>query len=85
MIPVWHRVGKEDGRAVLSGGKGKAPGRGVWVACLESSDSGQTTLEAVAVDGVEVWRHVCHCGSDRHYAFEVASDYLFGRRKGVKS
>lgn len=79
---IWHRVGKEHGRAVLSGGKAPAPGKGVWVAALETRDGGQYSYEAIAVDGKVAYMRNCYCGQDRNIAWLMAEDFLF-RRKAI--
>jgi hypothetical protein len=80
MFPAWHRLMKEHGRAVLSGRKAPEPGKGVWVANLDSTGTFQLSREAIAVDGRIVWQRDCWCGQDRAFAHSVAADYLFGRR-----
>lgn len=79
---LWHRVGREAGRPVYTGGKAQEPGKGVWVKTLAEEDGGQTTTEAIAVDGVVVWQKVCFCGYDRHLAFEEAAKHLPEKRGG---
>lgn len=79
---TWHRVGWEgskkrgDRRHVLTGKTAKAPGVGVWVGILASSDSGYTTNEAIAVDGQIVYTAVCHHGQARNAVWLRAATYL---------
>lgn len=78
-VIVWHRLMKEDGRAVLSGKTATQPGKGVWIATLARSDGGQTTTEAIAKDGIQVYTCDCYCGYDRHTFMTRATVHLFAR------
>lgn len=80
MLAMWHRVGKERGRAVLSGGKADQPGRGVWIKDISTIQEQGYSKEAIAVDGRIVHVKNCYCGQDRNTAWTIAGDYLFGRR-----
>lgn len=77
--PTWHRLTKEDGRAVFSGHTAKTPGTGVWLATLSRMDGGQTTVEAIAVNGVTVYQTTCYCGQHRHQVIIRAGNLLLGK------
>lgn len=67
----------------MVGRKAKEPGPGVWVAeTRERTDGGQTSYEAIAVDGTTVEERVCHCGHDRHLVMVKAGE--LARARGRK-
>jgi len=74
--PVWHRVGREDGRIILKA-EAKAPGRGVWL-CQEPIEggNGQMTLDRIANGGHVVKTLTCCCGQHRHNVLVLAASYL---------
>lgn len=86
-MTVWHRVKREDGRAVLSGRQVAGdlpPAVGLWVATLKREDGGQTTVEAFAVGGAITFTRLCHCGGDRAGFWNEVTRQLFGVLRGVR-
>lgn len=84
---TWHRVKREDQRAVLSGrviSGDLPPVVGLWVACLERTDNGQTTREAFAVNGIITYERKCYCGGDRAGFWNEVTRQVFGVLRSIR-